>query len=410
MPTPPPNRRFFPPPHGHELRNKGTHTRSVLTADGEIELSRRYFWCKGRGGVYPVDAALGIEHCSVSPGATEILCRMGLVQDFRQAAEDARRIGGIPIGCERLRQIVETQAKAVTEARDRGCVSAGWTAEEARTASRGPTRIYTGVDGVMVRTVTQVEKDKRRKNHAIRRRRRGRGGVGNVKPLPAPRPGSDEAFKEMKIGVFYDQDKEHRHAFVTAENHRSFGPLLREHARQVGFDRADQTISLTDGAKWIASQICLCLLTIKAMLLDFYHLAQHVHEAAQCCLGDTPEAKDWAGQRLREIKEQGLAPVLGAIDALAKKVRADAKRASLRRLRQYLVRCQRLEMLDYPAALAQGWDIGSGPTEAMCKTLTLRLKRPGMKWDADHAAPMMNLIALYESGQADAYWKSRRAA
>jgi hypothetical protein len=33
-----------------------------------------------------------------------------------------------------------------------------------------------------------------------------------------------------------------------------------------------------------------------------------------------------------------------------------------------------------------------------------------MKWDADHAAGMMNLVAMYESGQAAAYWKASRAA
>jgi hypothetical protein len=48
--------------------------------------------------------------------------------------------------------------------------------------------------------------------------------------------------------------------------------------------------------------------------------------------------------------------------------------------------------------------LGSGLTKAMCKTLTLRLKRPRMKWDADHAAAMMNLTALYDSGQPKAYW------
>lgn len=46
----------------------------------------------------------------------------------------------------------------------------------------------------------------------------------------------------------------------------------------------------------------------------------------------------------------------------------------------------------------------------MCKTLTLRLKRPGMKWDRDHAAAMMNLQAMYESGQAPEYWKRARNA
>lgn len=67
-------------------------------------------------------------------------------------------------------------------------------------------------------------------------------------------------------------------------------------------------------------------------------------------------------------------------------------------------------MMAYRTALARGWDIGSGPTEAMCKNLTLRLKRTGMKWDAKHAADMMNLTALYERGQAKAYWASRTAA
>jgi hypothetical protein len=67
-------------------------------------------------------------------------------------------------------------------------------------------------------------------------------------------------------------------------------------------------------------------------------------------------------------------------------------------------------MLDYRGALARGWDIGSGPTEAMCKNLTLRLKRSGMKWDRDNAAAMMNLLAMYESGQAKTYWSGLKAA
>ena len=115
-------------------------------------------------------------------------------------------------------------------------------------------------------------------------------------------------------------------------------------------------------------------------------------------------AKDWTMARLKEIKELGATAVLAAIDTLARKIRAPAKRKNLAGLRNYIV--ARLELLNYPLALARGYDIGSGPTEAMCKTLTLRLKRPGMKWDRDHAAAMMNLTAMYDSGQAKAYWST----
>jgi hypothetical protein len=389
------------------LRHKGSRVVRVLTADGEIELNRRYFWAKGDGGVFPADTLLGIDQGRVSPGAREILCRLGMVQDFGQAADDAARIGNVPVGKEKLRQLVEGEAATITLARNSGKLPAAWTSSQAKLDPKNkdsPTRVYAGVDGVMAPTVTQVEKDKRRKNQSIRRQQRSASGVGNARPLPPARKGSDQRYKEMKIGLFYDQPKQRRHAFVTQGDSETFGPLLKEHARQVAFEQAEESISLTDGARWIAGQICQTLLLIKVMLLDFYHLSQHVHAAAKCCLGETPEAKEWSAARLKEIKELGATAVLAAIDTLAKRIRAPAKRESLRSLRDYIV--ARLGLLDYRTALARGHDIGSGPTEAMCKTLTLRLKRPGMKWDRDHAAGMMNLTALYESGQSKAYWAS----
>jgi hypothetical protein len=382
----------------------------VLTAGGEVALSRPYFWSKGRGGVCPADAALGIDgggkFARVSPGAREVMCRLGVVEDFAGAARDATRIGNVPVGKEKLRQVVESEAAAVTSARNTGVLPASWSAADARVddGAGAGTRVYEGTDGVMVPTVTQAEKDKRRRAHAVRRRQRSAAGVGNAKPLAPARPGTDQRFKEMKVGAFYDQRKRRRHAFATGAESRDYGPLLKEHARQIAFDQADETVSLVDGAKWIAQQVCAALLCLGALVLDFYHLAEHVHAAAKCCLGDTPAAREWASARLAEIKTLGVTPVLAAIDALKKQVRAGGKREALRLLREYLT--DRLEMLDYRTALAKGWDIGSGPTEAECKTLALRLKRPGARWDRDHAAAMMNLKAMYESGQAGIYWPS----
>ena len=143
--------------------------------------------------------------------------------------------------------------------------------------------------------------------------------------------------------------------------------------------------------------------TLTARILDFYHLASHVHEAARICLGEgTPRAAAWAHARLHEVKHAGPAPVLAAVAALNNCVRAPAKRESLRRLKHYIA--ERLDMLDYPTARRLGWDIGSGPTEAAGKNLALRVRGVGMKWDVGHAADLMNLKALYESGQAQDYW------
>lgn len=404
----PPIRRLFPPTEDVLLRNKGDHPLYVVTAAGGFDLRRRYFWAKGAGGVYPVDKEAGIEGSRVSAGAREILCRMGMVESFDRAAEDADRIGNVRVSGERLRQIVEGQAKAISQVRNSGQLPASWSAEDARVEAGGPTRIYEGSDGVMVPTVTQQEKGKRRRKQSTRRQQRGRAALGNAKPLPTAKLGSDESFKEMKIGIFYDQDKVHRHVFATENPCQDYGPLLASHARQIGFARAQETIALVDGAVWIYVQVCAALGCLGALMLDFYHLSQHLHQRAVCCLGEGEAARQWTAARLSEIKQTGAAAVLAAIDALNKKTRAPAQRKSLASLRLYLL--SRLDMLDYPRALAMGWDIGSGPTEATCKTLTLRLKQSGMKWDRDNAAAMMNLRALYDSGQARTYWDGLRAA
>jgi hypothetical protein len=222
--------------------------------------------------------------------------------------------------------------------------------------------------------------------------------------LPAPRvPGTDQTFKEVKFAVFYDQPEDRRHALATAGDAAEMGRRLRLHGAQVGLDHARQKLGLTDGAAWIARQLAVNLPMLTAHVLDFYHLAQHVHAAANACLGEgTPAAAAWAHARLVEVKRGGPAPLLAAAATLGKSTRAPARREALRRLRGYVA--DRRDMLDYPAARRRGWDIGSGPTEAAGKNLAPRVRGVGMKWDLDHAADLMNLKALYESGQAQDYW------
>ena len=56
---------------------------------------------------------------------------------------------------------------------------------------------------------------------------------------------------------------------------------------------------------------------------------------------------------------------------------------------------------------AKGWQIGSGPTEATCKTLTARLKGSGMRWESNNGEALMALEALSQSGQCKLYWQTR---
>ena len=391
---------FFPPANapGALLRFKGVRPATVLTAAGEMVLHRRYFWGKGAGGRYPSDERAGIASGTVSPGAREVCCVMAMASDFRSASVNLARVGGLRICRERLRQIVEREAMQITAARDAGLLPA-----EGFGAALEKSRMYLGVDGLFVRTVTDQEKNKRRKSHAMRRRQRGKAGIDNLKPLPPVRAGTDQTFKEVKFALFYDQSKQHRHGLATAGDAAEAGRLLRLHAAAVGLDKARHKIGLTDGAPWIKRQLGLNLPMLTKHLLDFYHLAQHVHEAARVCLGEgSPEAETWAQARLDEARRAGPTTLLGQIDVLNKTLRAAAKRQAAGRLRGYV--SERMDMLNYPSARRKGWDIGSGPTEAAGKAMALRVRGVGMKWDLDHAADMMNLKALYNSNQSKAWW------
>ena len=395
-----PGRPLFPPPDPAvsdlpPARNKGEHSLDVLTAAGTVTLRRRYFWSRATGGSCPVDALVGVREGAVTAGARCLLCTLGVVQDFKQAAADLHTVARLRVSPERLRLIVEAEGVRVMEARRTGALAPGWSAAEVD-------QVYVGVDGVMVRGVTEAEKEKRRKQQEIRRVEREQAGIGNTKPLPPRSCGIADTFKEMKIGLFYDQAKARVCTFATHEDHAGFGRLMEQHADQLALTEASTLVSITDGAPWIRNRILAHLPYIDAMLLDFYHLSEHIWDTAKCCLGDSDAARTWAKDQLHEIKHVGPTGVLAAIATLSKKVRSARKKEHLRLLRNDLT--ERWEMLDYRHALARGWDIGSGPTEAMCKNLTLRLKRTGMKWDPANAAAVMNLVALRESGQWDDWW------
>ena len=112
----------------------------------------------------------------------------------------------------------------------------------------------------------------------------------------------------------------------------------------------------------------------------------------------------WASRTLHTFKHDGYEPTWQQLLEWRVGLRRGC-RAAADRLLNYV--SERQEMIKYPEFSAKGWQIGSGPTEATCKTLTARLKGSGMRWDADNAEAIMALEALTQSGQWDLYWQSR---
>jgi hypothetical protein len=97
--------------------------------------------------------------------------------------------------------------------------------------------------------------------------------------------------------------------------------------------------------------------------------------------------------------------LLAYVGAVALPTSASAAvREELRKLIGYFENNR--QRTDYPTYRKNGWDIGSGPTEAGCKIIGERLKGSGMRWVEDGAATVAALRALYVSGGNlwDGFW------
>jgi Uncharacterised protein family (UPF0236) len=379
----------------------------VLTVNGRVTLSRRRYFARGVGSFTPLDEWLDSARASISHGVREMACRLNQSsRSFAKAADNLARCAGLRLSREALRELAESEGKAVLAAERAGQVAPGWDGGDCFTRDeRGrparQTRLYLGADGVMVPVVTQAEKDTRRKAVKAKRRRRGR----KCRPLPRARPGADQSFKEVKIVTYYDEPAEHRLVAVTRGSSERAGELMRLAAGRVGLDKAQDKVAVVDGAEWIRKQIEAQGLPLDAVCLDFYHFAQNVHKARRAVYGEEEAegapGRAWAAGVLHLAKRASYLELEEAVWDRATRRRAPAKRKAALGLLDYM--SEREEMIRYKESEEKGWQIGSGPTESMCKATTLRVKGVGKKWDADNAEAIMALEALDQSGLWEAY-------
>lgn len=351
-----------------------------------------------QGSETPTDRWLDQLEQTISQGVREMACRLSQgASSFAKSAANLQRAAHLEISKETLRQLVESEGKAVLRQMQRGEPALAWSARDCA-SEQGPTRVYLGCDGVKVPLVTDAEKQKRRQRIRDKRRRRGR----KCRALPRLKAGADCGYKEFKVAYFYSEDKSHRLVGVSSGNHEAAGRLMQRMSIQVGLNKANEKVALIDGAPWIRNQIELYGLTPN-IGLDFYHLQDNAQKAKRSVFGEgSDEGPAWVGQLMHAFKHTGFEGAWDLLAATRQAKRSPRKRAAIDSLMQYAA--ERRSMIRYPAFRARGWQIGSGPTEAECKTTTQRVKGRGRRWDGVNAEAMMALAALDDSDLWQQRW------
>jgi hypothetical protein len=362
----------------------------------------------------PVDDLIDVAQTGFSLAVREMCCRVATDSaSFARAATNLQRLAQLRLSDERLRQLAEAEGQAVLRWQEHEQLELDFDAGACLTAQTGDgqvrSRLYVGIDGFMLPMVTDVELAKRFERAKTRRKRlKRRRGVRRRKLVR--RRGADQRYKEMKLVTMYDQDKQHRLVRATRRGVEQAGRLVRQMSQDVKLPAAQQVTAVTDGADWIAGLVQRHLPRHKTTsILDYYHASQHVHQARRVVFGEaSTNGHDWAAGLLETLISKPWEHVWQQLVQTRARLRAPTKRKAMDDLMRYLL--TRKQKVDYPSFRAAGYDIGSGPTESMCKSLSRRMKGIGMRWTARNAEAMVAIEALQQSNLWSRYWSTRLAA
>jgi len=215
-----------------DARCKGFRRRAALTLLGGVRFRRHYYHCPACGhGTSPLDQALGLSAADLTPAADEVVCLAGVQDSFAVAADKVlARLSGL--------RVSESTAERATEA-------AGRRVAEAQAAGEtfgppAPWGWHKDADG---KTVAYVSADAT--------------GVGRQGPGGAAAEG-----RMANVGMVYNPVPEDRGRWADPGGRRPqwqarylaqvrplaelAGPLRRQ-AGQVGMDRAERWVALSDG-------------------------------------------------------------------------------------------------------------------------------------------------------------------
>jgi hypothetical protein len=242
--------------------------------------------------------------------------------------------------------------------------------------ARGASTLVAQADGTMICT---VEAGRRRK---------------------APRP---REWKEMRLVAAQAQGTTQVTYAATMGSVAEVGRRWGHCARDAGWALESRIHVVGDGAEWITLQRREVFGDQATQLTDFFHVSEYLGAAAEVCRAQAPRA--WLRTQQKRLKRGAVQQVLEALEPCLEAATVDDADAPVRAAHRYL--SNRLDALDYPAAIAADLPIGSGLIESGHKhVLHARLKGPGTAWLPANADAIAQLRVLRANDLWDDFWSN----
>ncbi len=370
----------------------GYRGKGIVSLLGPVRLERPYYHCTPCGqGFCPWDAVLGVTRTALSPAAAEVACVAGVQGSFAEASEKVLpKLAGL--------RLAESTVERTTEA-------AGLRLAAAQRAepSSGPLQDWAWHKDAEGKTVAYVAVDATGVSQQGPEGAKAEGRMANVAVIYNPVP--DDSTRWAHPAAEREPPWQARYV-ASLEPLAALGALISQQGAEIGMERAERWIALSDGGSGLEGFLRTNFPRVDAVILDFYHAAEHLSDLAKVWHGAEEQAAEALGQQwCHQLKHAGGQAVLGMLRGLELHGRSATARACHQATVRYVE--NHVHRMDYPYYRVQGWQIGSGPVESACKRVVgQRLKGAGMRWGEEGAEAVCRLRALFlsEAGPWEAFW------
>ena len=396
FPAPAADQRTLACPCGRQASYREFRSKPVLTAVGQVKVSRPYYLCAHcHSGHFPADIELDIESTELSPGVRRMQTVVGQAAPFDEGRQQMKLLAGLEV----TTKAVERTAEAIGEdiaTREQQQIQRGVQLDLPVAMGEPIPILYVQMDGTGVPVV---------KKETV-----GRKGKTAGEPART---------REAKLGCCFTQttwDEEgypmrdpdsttYTGAIETAEE---FGKRIYLEAWNRGWSRAEMKVVMGDGAEWIWN-LAEPYFPGAVQIVDLYHARQHLWDLARKLYpNDDVNQKAWIKAHQRRLLDKGkieklvvsLRSIVSTNPEVIEKIRTEA---------DYFER--NAERMRYPKFRRQHLFVGLGVIEAGCKTVIgSRLKQSGMFWTVRGANAIIALRCCHLNGRLEDYWETRRAA
>jgi hypothetical protein len=380
---------------GERWGNRRIHEVEYQTVFGAVKVQRSVYQQSGRGRVaVPMDLRLGIVEGAYTPRLARIATRALAGMPEQEAAGLLREVGTATLSAPTLGRLSRAMGARYEQRR-----------EELSTALRERDRIpaqavtvQVSLDGVMVPQDGEYAQPRGRKTDEPEPpRHEQRYGVVGVPGPRAEDSTAGRAWHEAAVGTlsFFDGDGERLKTIYLARMPEPFKATLigelEAELQSVLRERPELNIvwaSDGDRLQWealdgIESRLPPQCTGHRMKLVDAFHVAEYIREAAEAIWGVCGEAKVQAAAWRETVKEKcdGAGDVLRSLRARLRTARHVTGRRDLQRSIDYIAKQRELGRTNYVEAQRRSYPIGTGITEAAAKTIVgTRMKRAGARF------------------------------